>query len=141
MASFDLKLSGKSKPKTKPTKEKRVDEKHQAKIDVINSNPTLAIKGDSKQPYWLCKRLSNVRRAVIADEKSSDEIKRGDYVVGIQWYNLVSGRMYKLLNYKQLVKLESCYGVDKVRFIKIDKKNNVYLLSNDMHKKIINEKD
>ena len=138
ISSFELKLSSKSKPKTKPTKEKTgVNEKTRAKIDVINSNPILAIRGDTDQPYWLCKRLSNVRRAVIADEKSSDEIKRGDHVVGIQWYDLVSGRKYKLLNYKQLVKVESCFNADKVRFAKIDKRNNEYLISEETHKNIM----
>ena len=76
-----------------------------------------------------------------ADEtRTEGEVKRGDYVVAIQWYDKFSNLSYKLLDHRQLIQLSTCYSaVGKIAFSKSDKKSNRHDLSAETHKRIVEE--
>jgi len=108
-------------------------------IQFINEQRVLAVRGDSNDPYWLCKRIGRTRMAVIEDERRSNGmVKRGTYILTVKWYERSGkGRTYKLINGTQYLSINSVYLTDEFEFSKSNKTTNTHELALSDHKQIM----
>ena len=104
-------------------------------VDAVNKESVLAVNsGDS---FWLAKRTSKVRSAVLEDEKRSGVgVKRGDLILTIKWFEQSEGREYTLLRGTQYLKLDTVLNITGIELETTDKSKNTYSLPVSEHKRI-----
>jgi len=101
----------------------------------IRNGATIAFMGktDDRKDFWLASKQSAIRKA--ARDDNTTDIKKGDDIISIIWYDRMSGLKYQKTDYETIVSVSSVLvTVSNITWQRTT--TNRYYLSETFHEKL-----